>query len=261
MDITLPTSSPLEPTARHFYLNALHILDQQKIDYLIGGGYAMASYTGIHRQTKDLDVFIRQQDRDRVLAAMQAAGYGTEIPWPHFLAKVISGDAFIDILYNSGNGLSAVDDACFAHAKPGEVLGKPVKLSSPEDMIWSKAFVMDRDRFDGADVNHLIKRWGKSFDWNYLLARFSGHERVLLAQLLLYGYVYPAERDLVPAGVIEQLMGRIRAEAPEQRKICRGGFLSQNQYLVDFVCCQYQDGRQKPLGPLTEEEIKQFTRP
>jgi hypothetical protein len=31
----------------------------RKLEYLVGGGYAMAHYTGIARNTKDLDIFIR----------------------------------------------------------------------------------------------------------------------------------------------------------------------------------------------------------
>jgi hypothetical protein len=44
-----------------------------------------------------------------------------------------------------------VDDLWFAHATPGDVLGIPVRLCPPEEMIWSKAFIMERERYDGAD--------------------------------------------------------------------------------------------------------------
>jgi hypothetical protein len=42
-------------------------------------------------------------------------------------------------------------------------------------MIWSKAFIMERERFDGADVMHLIHENANRLDWNRLLERFGQH--------------------------------------------------------------------------------------
>ena len=58
-----------------------------------------------------------------------------------------------------------VDDLWFTHAAPGRVLGVPVLLCPPEEMIWSKAFIMERERYDGADVAHLILACGRELDW------------------------------------------------------------------------------------------------
>src|SRR5205085_11667278 len=129
-----------------------------------------------------------------------------------WIAKALHGEAFIDILYNSGNGLCAVDDDWFRHAVEIDVHGYHTLLVPPEEQLWSKAFVQDRDRFDGADVNHLVLRQGKSMDWSRLLRRFAGHERVLLAHLLLFGYAFPGERDCIPSWVVDQLNATVRDE-------------------------------------------------
>jgi len=47
-----------------------------------------------------------------------------------------------------------------------------VGLTPVEEMLWSKAFVMERHRYDGADIAHLIRARGEHFDWNRLLQRF-----------------------------------------------------------------------------------------
>ena len=75
----------------------------------------------------------------------------------HWLAKAHHGDKFIDVIFNSGNGVAEVDDEWFAHAVDEEVLGAPVKLVPAEEMIWSKAMIMERERYDGADVAHLLR--------------------------------------------------------------------------------------------------------
>src|SRR5207302_4629574 len=127
----------------------------------------------------DVDVFVRAAERDRALTICADDGCRTEITWPHFLAKALCGEDFVDVIYNSGNGLCPVDDDWFVHAERGTVLGQPAPMCPPEEMIWSKGFVQDRDRYDGADIAHLILSRGKSFDWPRLVRRFTGHERVL----------------------------------------------------------------------------------
>ena len=70
-------------------------------------------------------------------------------------------------------------------------------------MIWTKAFVMERERFDGADVCHLIHAQGPAVDWRRLVARFGPHWRVLLGHLVFYTFAFPRDRDAVPRWVLE----------------------------------------------------------
>jgi hypothetical protein len=252
---TQPPTSVLdaESPARRFYLDALAVLDRAHTPYLVGGGYAMASLTGIVRNTKDLDLFMREADAQPALDALAAAGYRTEWTWPHFLGKALCGDWFVDILYNSGNGLCPVDNEWFAHSIGGIVLGRRVPLCPPEEMLWSKAFVQERDRFDGADVAHLVLAQGQSFDWLRLLRHFHDHEQVLLAHLLLFTYIYPSERQHVPEWVLDELYERIRGQPPALQRLCNGPSLAHTQYVADTQKWGFIDARLKPSGPLSPE--------
>src|SRR3954470_19357040 len=163
-----PPAMPIEPDphTREFYVAALKKLDEAKLPYVVGGGYAMAYYTGIARNTKDLDIFIKPQDCKRVLRTLEQAGYRTEYFYEFWIAKALQGEVFIDILYNSGNGLCPVDDEWFSNANPVDVHGYHTRMVPPEEQIFSKAFVQDRDRFDGADVIHLLYACSASMDWS-----------------------------------------------------------------------------------------------
>lgn len=248
---------PDESTAR-FYVDVMQILDRAAVPYLVGGGYAMAHYTGIARNTKDLDIFVRPDDRDRCLSTLAAAGHRTELFYEFWIAKALSGDAFVDILYNSGNGIAVVDDEWFEHSVVSEVLGHRTRLVPPEEQLWSKAFVMDRDRFDGADVQHLILGRGRKFDWARLLRRFHTHERVLLAHLLLFGYAYPTERDTVPEWVVRHLEAAVESESKPREPVCFGPMLAQKSYATAIHEWGFEDGRIKPMGPLTPEQVAQL---
>jgi hypothetical protein len=245
-----------------FYGIALAALCKANIPFLVGGAYALAHYTGIVRHTKDLDIFVRPQDCEQILQVLAETGYHPEHTAPHWIAKVFSGEDYIDVIFNSGNGIAAVDDAWFAHAVEAEMLGHAVQLCPPEETIWSKAFVMERERYDGADIAHLLRACGEHLDWSRLLHRFGTHWRVLLSHLILFGFIYPAERARIPTWVMQELLNRVQHELgslPPAARICQGTLLSRAEYLIDIGQWGYEDARALPGGSMTPEEIAQWT--
>ena len=260
------TPTTVQTPSRHassFYQRVIQILQQANVDFLVGGAFAYVHYTGIGRDTKDLDLFIRRSDWDAVTAVLIEEGITTELTFPHWLGKAFGGrqrEFFVDLIFSGGNGVCEVDDQWFANASWDESLGFPVRLMPVEEMIWSKAFLMERERFDGADVLHLIRARHKDLDWPRLLLRFGEHWRVLLAHLVLYPYVYP--NDPAPQHVIDELVERARREpkADPGIRLCRGTLLSRAQYLIDIERWNYIDARQVPIGTMTPEEIDIWTR-
>jgi hypothetical protein len=229
---------------------------------LVGGGYAYGCYTGIVRHTKDFDIFVRRSDCQRSLAALSKAGYHTDFTFPHWLGKAFCGDYFIDIIFGSGNGECIVDDEWFAHAVPSTVLGQAVNLCPPEEIIWQKAFVAERERYDGADILHLLLACAPGLAWPRLLRRFGSHWRVLLSHLVLFGFVYPNERKQIPEWVVHDLLSRLQKELQEQppkQFLCQGTLLSRQQYLTDVLQWGYQDARLPPRGSLTQADIDHWT--
>ncbi len=248
-----------------FYHDVLVLLSEKKASFLVGGAFAFLPYTGISRDTKDLDLFCRPEDVDGIMEILSDAGYRTEITFKHWLGKAHGeGDRFVDLIYCSGNGLCPVDDSWFTHAPQGEVFGVPVRLMPPEEMIWQKAFIMERERFDGADVAHLLRACGPRLDWKRLLTRFGDeHWRVLLTHLVLFGFTYPSERAAIPEDVLFGLVMRLCEEhgPGEAAKICRGTFLSRAQYLPDIESWGYADPRLKPGGNMSESDVRRWTDP
>jgi hypothetical protein len=253
----------LDPEVAAFYRDGLLALRSAEIPFLVGGAYALERYTGIARYTKDLDVFLRLRDMPAALAALDKMGCRTERTYPHWLAKAYKGEEFIDLIYSSGNGIALVDDAWFEHAAEGEVLGVPALLCPPEEMIWSKAFLMERERFDGADVAHLLAARGSTLSWPRLMERFGAHWRVLLAHLVLFGFVYPSERSLIPPDVMGALLNRLQSElleGPQSDRVCLGTLVSRAQYLVDVENWGFRDARLAPEVRMTEGDIAEWTR-
>ncbi|HEY8608604.1 MAG TPA: nucleotidyltransferase [Noviherbaspirillum sp.] len=261
----VPTSHPVDESnaaIATFYREVLQTLNAASVPYLIGGAYAFNRYTEVNRPTKDLDIFIRRNDFERIREVVQEAGYECELTYPHWLGKVHFEGVYIDLIFSSGNAIAEVDDAWFEHAAPGEVLGVPVRICPAEEMIWSKAFIMEKERFDGADIAHLIRARSAQLDWPRLFRRFEPHWRVLLSHLILFGFVYPAHRDLVPSAIMDELIERLRQEThsePPDTRLCLGTLLSREQYLNDIERQGLQDGRVAPVGKMTPEDTAQWT--
>jgi hypothetical protein len=140
-----------------FYREVLAALTKARVPFLIGGAFAYCRYAGIDRRTKDLDLMIEEETWPELARVLRAEGIFTKRTFPHWLGKALSPSGQVDIIFNGGSTLTPVDAECLAHGVPATVLGFNTLLCPPEELLWSKAFVMERERFDGGDVLHLLR--------------------------------------------------------------------------------------------------------
>lgn len=249
-----------------FYNDVVERLRRAEIPFVVGGAFAFAHFTGIHRDTKDLDLMLKREDVTRALSLFEQAGYRSALTFPHWLAKVYEtaeeGSDFVDLIFNSGNGVAEVDDDFFRDGANELLFEQNVGVCPIEEMIWTKAFVMERERYDGADIAHLLHCCGAQIDWGRLVRRFGEHWRLLLVHVTLLGYIYPNERLGVPAWVVRGLLARFEQESRVRSvgaPVCGGTLVSRQQFLVDVLDWGYVDGR-LAAGVMSEDEIDAWTR-
>ena len=258
MSIRHPGDDELDPKIREFYADVLSTLTKRGVDFLVGGGFGLDVFTGVSRHTKDIDVFVRPECVDKALQVLADVGYRTEITYEHWIGKAFHGELFVDIIYNSGNGVCPVDDSWFEHAPESSVFGIRCKVCPAEETIWQKSFIMERERYDGADVAHLLRSCGSRLDWRRLIDRYGQHWRVLLSHLILFGFIYP-KQSVIPQWVMKDLFRRLEHEmeqgstSPPNR--CLGTLLSLFQYKIDVDQWGYEDGRLQPTGNLTPDQL------
>lgn len=236
----------LQPAASadQFYMDALDRMLQSGVPFMVGGAFAMRHYAGVYRDTKDLDIFCKSGDHPRLLQVLSDGGYRTEITDATWIAKAFCDDHLVDLIFASANGACPVDESWFENSERLNVLDRDVEVVPPEEVLWTKMLVEDRHRFDGADVNHLLRGRGPSLDWKRMLMRMEPYWEILLSHLLQFRFVYPAERDAVPESLMEELISRLSNQltAPVPReKVCRGPLLSRTQYLVDIEQWGYRE--------------------
>jgi hypothetical protein len=231
-----PPDSPLlvpPPAAEDFYSQCIRMLAASDIPFLLSGTYALACYTGISRPTKDVDVFAKAGDALKILAYFKGHGFDVQVVDERWLARIVRGELFMDVIFNMPTASIHVTDDWFDRA--------------PRAQLFE-----DRYRYDGADVAHMILKRHEEIDWHQLLKHMELYWEVLLMALLNFRFIYPSERDHVPRWLIDELLERLNAQldmpTPE-RKVCRGRIFSPRDYLIDVS----QWGYSEAVGNLEEE--------
>jgi hypothetical protein len=220
--------------AEEFYSRVIELLLEHKMPFMVGGTYAFSAYTGIERPTKDIDIKCAFEDYPTILKTFSDAGFKTEISEEQWIAKVheLDHEFFTDVIFAERNGLAKIDQGWIKRARSGVVLGHQVKLEPIEDMISSKAFIQQKERYDGADVVNLIYKYSKTIDWKFLVDKIEPHWEILFAHLVNFIFVYPSEKHAIPKWLLESYLQRANKEFFEptsDRKFTRGLLIS-SQY-------------------------------
>jgi len=229
--------------AEKYYREALGVLNENNINYLVGGGLAFREYTGIVRDLKDLDLFCKAGEYPKILKLFSEHGYKTELTDVRWLAKLFKDDFYIDLIFNTVNNICTVDDSWFDNAVEGEAYGVPVRLIPAEELLWCKIYVQNRERYDGADVNHIIVKYGHQLNWKRIWSRLEQHWHLLLAQVLIFQFVYPTERDIIPRWLFDELieLAKQQYDLPLPiEKVCLGPIIDQTQYQTDIRDWEYK---------------------
>lgn len=210
-------------------------MNEHGVPYAVAGAFALQKYTGIWRLTKDLDLFVKPDDVPAALEFLNEHGFRCEIPDPVWLAKAHRGEYFVDLISGMSNAVIIVDESWMQRAQPAVIAGVDSQIISAEDLLASKLFVIRRERFDGADIAHVIYRTKGKLDWQRVLQLAGEHWEIVLWALILFRYVYPAHTDYVPAALWQELLTRYMEElqTPNLKAPFRGSLVDDNIFSID----------------------------
>jgi len=236
---TLPVTSsmPMDIPEKQatLFREVLLLLEEKRVPYAVSGAFALRQHTGICRFTKDLDLFLTARTSPAVLTYLRECGFECEVRDAVWLAKVHKGEFFVDLITGMSNGVIVVEDSWIERACPAVVHGVETRVLAPEELVASKIFVAKRERFDGADIAHIIYRTYPRFDWERELKLVGEHWEMLLWSLLLFRYVYPAQTEYVPAAVWRELLQRLEGQIakPDPQAHFRGSLVDENMFAID----------------------------
>lgn len=237
----LPISSSIPPVfaadQESLFREVIELMTRNKVQFAISGAFALHEHTGIWRDTKDLDFFLPSQEAPRALKLLENEGFATEITDAVWLAKARRGDYYVDLITGMSNAVIRVDYCWIKRANVSQVLGLPVRVLAPEELIASKIFVTFRERFDGADICHVIFGAKGNLDWQRLMHLMGEHWEMLLWCLVLYQYAYPGYSGYVPRAIWGELLQRFKVELehPNQGIQFRGSLIDEKMFAIDVT--------------------------
>lgn len=228
-----PSTIPREQ--QRLFHDVLTLFEERHIPFVVAGAFALRAHTGICRDTKDLDLFLTSANVDAALACLRDKGFECEVCDPVWLYKAHHDGFFVDLITGMSNGAIVVEDSWIKRSMPAEIHGVQTRVLAAEELLASKLFVTRRERFDGADIAHVIYGTQGKLDWRRVLLLAGEHWEILFWALVLFRYAYPAQTNYVPQKVWRQLIARFRNAVfhPDSDAKFRGSLIDDKMFAID----------------------------
>jgi len=152
------------------------------------------AYAGQLRDTKDIDLYIKCEQREAMIQVLQEAGwtdYYDRLPYDrNWIFRSCRGDAILDVMWAMANQRAQVDDE-WLNGPIAIVRNVTFRLLRPEETLWSKLYVLQRDRCDWPDAMSMLYSIGPELDWEHLLWRMEEDTPLLAGLIATFRWIAP----------------------------------------------------------------------
>jgi hypothetical protein len=204
------------------YRVAIKALREAQVPFMVGGGFALATFAGRWRDTKDIDFYVHPRDREAAISALTRAGFGDYYPTRAYDRKWIyrstCSGLIVDIIWAMANQRGQVDDIWFERASSVVIRGEFLKVLPLEELMWCKLYIMQRDHCDWTDLFNLLYAVGPQIEWSHLIWRLEEDVPLLKALLTVYAWLCPRSSRKLPDRLWKRLGMRRAAGVPFKRK-------------------------------------------
>jgi hypothetical protein len=140
------------------------------VDHMLGGGLAIWARGG-PPSDHDVDLLLRQEDADRALEVLSAAGLRPEKPPEHWLYKAWDGENLVDLVFHPAGG--RIGDAHFARATELEVSAHRMLVASIDDVLVTKLLAITEQDPDYRVVLEVARALREQINWRSVARRTS----------------------------------------------------------------------------------------
>jgi hypothetical protein len=201
------------------YREVVRQANAQNVPFALGGAFATAAYTGELRNTKDLDLYILPADRQAMQRAMTNAGLQDlydRLPYDRsWIYRGSRGDTIVDAIWVMANHRAEVDQDWLDRGREVAIRGMRLRAIPVEELIWSKLYIVQRERCDWGDVLNLLDAQVGSIEWERLLDRMADDTPLLAGAMSVFAWLAPDRAALIPPTVWQRLGLRGPEKAPD----------------------------------------------
>jgi hypothetical protein len=206
------------------YQVVLDEAEARQIPFAIGGAFAVATYTGYWRNTKDLDIYVLPEHKERMIAMLGDLGLVDYFPTNGYdrwwIYRATRDDVIVDVIWAMANHRAQIDGLWMSGPEV-TLHGRRVKSLPAEALIWDKLYIMQRERCDWPDVWNLLYYAGPDVNWEYLLSRIGEDIPLLAGALSVFRWLSPGRAKELPGWLWHRVglaSAPIAADAPDFAK-------------------------------------------
>ena len=179
-------------TVRDLLKRTAVALKQAGVPFALCGGYA-AWVRGAPEPDHDADFLVPADDAERATAALADAGLPVVEPAEDWLVKVVTENAFIDVLWRTCG--APVTNELIDRAEDMSVLSVHMPVLEATDIVVTKVMALDEHYCDYGRLLPVARAMREQVDWPDVRRRVAGNDfaAVFLVLLERLGSIEPAE--------------------------------------------------------------------
>jgi len=201
------------------FREAIEALNAADLCFVIGGAFAVYRYTGVWRNTHDLDIYLERKYVPAAIESLTQHGFrdlgemaAGDREWIYHASK---DKVLVDLIWQSPHGLSVVDESFYTRSREGTFVEMQTRFMPPDELILAKIYTMNQRRCDWPDVLRIARACPDDLDWDLILTRMRENWPVLLSFIILFDWCYPGDACCVPVSLREELLRR-KLESPSE---------------------------------------------
>lgn len=200
------------------YQPVLQTFSARGPQFAVGGGFAFSYHTGMWRNTKDLDLYVQPADRNAAIEILAAHGFEdmhNRAPYDQrWIYRGYRDGLIIDVIWQMANHRAVVDEMWILRGPQAAVHSLILRVLPCEELMFTKLYIIQRDRCDWPDLLNILHAAGKSMDWRHLLFRLEDDVALLQGLLSVYAWLCPHAAMTLPEWLWESVGLSVRRNGP-----------------------------------------------
>jgi hypothetical protein len=178
-----PAGQPIDRDAVRDLLKRTAVaLKQAGVPFALCGGYA-AWVRGAPEPDHDADFLVPAGDAERAAAALADAGLPVVEPAEDWLIKVVTDNAFIDVLWRTCG--APVENDLIERAEDLPVLSVHMPVLEATDIVVTKVMALDEHYCDFGRLLPVARAMREQVDWPDVRRRVAGNDFATVFLVLL----------------------------------------------------------------------------
>jgi hypothetical protein len=185
-----------------FYRAVLEAARSTDKSFALGGAFAWAAYTGYLRNTKDIDLYVPESQKEIFIEAVTKAGakdYYDTLAYDRGWIYRTTHDGYIaDLIWAMANYVRPVDDDYFSGNTRLTLLGEDYAVIPAEELIMNKLYIMQRTRCDFFDIFNVLYATKGTLDLERLIKKMGADTPLVASVLGIFCWLCPGRVGLFP---------------------------------------------------------------